>query len=711
MTEGPDSLPPSEEWCPPPGEDAPREDAGALDDADALDWAALDWAEYFDPDSGYPDGADTWLADLAAPAADEYLEQQAAAAGVGTPEAFGVGTPEAFGVGFTHRGPGAGASGGRGFASGGPLDLLEPGPVLAVFLHQVRAAGMPGLTEDEVVGVMCAARRQSSFDASVELDAISDLDRRRTATAEATGDHRGLEHVGDEVAAALTLTGRAAARLMDLAAGTARLPAVRTALAAGRIDILRAGVFADELAGLDDVTAAAVAAVVIRDAENLTTGQLRLVLRRTVLGIDPAAARKRRERAQKDARVETWSELAGTAALAGRDLPPAEVLAADKQLTADASALKAAGADGSLQYLRARVYLARLAGQPLHTLLPGPPDPDGAGGPGGFGGPGGGDGPGGGGPGSSPGTPAGGGLFPAGLKGSVNLTAPLATFLGWNGQPGDVAGYGPLDAAATRDLAAALARTDGNKWCLTLTDPDGYAVAHGCSTTSPGPPPPPGPQGAGPTATPPPRPSRPSGQPSDDQQPRPEPSDGGRAGDQDPGDRAPSARPPSARPPNTGLSRDSQAGEPPGTGPPTRTPDPDPDPDPDPLQASPPGGRAGAWLAAIDLQPLATGDCTHQRETAGYRPSPALRHLIQIRDITCTYKTCRRPATQCDLDHAVPYDQGGRTCECNLGTPCRRHHKAKQAPGWKLEQPQPGIFTWTTPSGRTYPTRPGKYPI
>jgi hypothetical protein len=634
---------------PPPGEDD-----------------GFDRAVYLDPDSGYPDGDDAWLADLAAPAADQILAEQAAAAGVGAPEAFGAG--------FTHRGPGA--AGGRGFASGGPLDTLEPGPVLGVFLARARAGGMPALTEDEVVGVMCAAERQASYDASVKLDAVTDLNRRRTATAEATGDHRALDHVGDEVAMALTLTGRAAARLMDLAAGTARLPAVRTALVAGRIDVLRAEVFADELAGLDDITAAAVAAVVIRDAENLTTGQLRVVLRRAVLGIDPAAARKRREKAQKDARVETWSELAGTAALAGRDLPPAEVLAADRQLSADASALKAAGASGSLQYLRARVYLARLSGQPLHTLLRAPPDnatpghsepgygpdgpgdsgdpdgpdePDGSGDPDGPGDPGNGGGPRRGPSGANPGPSAGGGLFPAGLKGSVNLTAPLATLLGWSGQPGDVAGYGPIDAAATRDLATALAATPGNLWCVTLTDLDGYPVAHGCTTASPGPPP---------------------------QPPRPPP--------QPPGPSGPA-------PPRSGAGppRDTQAGEP---------------------SCAELPGEAGAWLSGIDIQPLATGVCDHQREGSGYRPSAALRHLIQIRDITCSHRTCRRPATQCDLDHTVPYDQGGRTCECNLGTPCRRHHQAKQAPGWKLDQPQPGRYTWTTPSGRTYTTRPGRYP-
>ena len=64
------------------------------------------------------------------------------------------------------------------------------------------------------------------------------------------------------------------------------------------------------------------------------------------------------------------------------------------------------------------------------------------------------------------------------------------------------------------------------------------------------------------------------------------------------------------------------------------------------------------------------------------------------------------PAAVCDNDHTVPFDQGGRTCECNLGPLCRRHHRVKQARGWRLEQPVPGVFAWTTPSGRIYITGP-----
>ncbi|MHB1433296.1 MAG: HNH endonuclease, partial [Streptosporangiaceae bacterium] len=66
-------------------------------------------------------------------------------------------------------------------------------------------------------------------------------------------------------------------------------------------------------------------------------------------------------------------------------------------------------------------------------------------------------------------------------------------------------------------------------------------------------------------------------------------------------------------------------------------------------------------------------------------------------------------ARACDDDHTVPFEDGGRTCECNLAPLCRRHHQAKQAVGWHLDQPQPGVLVWTMPSGRTYTTRPTRY--
>ena len=52
-----------------------------------------------------------------------------------------------------------------------------------------------------------------------------------------------------------------------------------------------------------------------------------------------------------------------------------------------------------------------------------------------------------------------------------------------------------------------------------------------------------------------------------------------------------------------------------------------------------------------------------------------------------------------------------RNCEC-LNTPkCRHDHRLKQQPRWQVDQPTPGTFRWTTPSGRQYTTEPTRYPV
>jgi 5-methylcytosine-specific restriction endonuclease McrA len=117
------------------------------------------------------------------------------------------------------------------------------------------------------------------------------------------------------------------------------------------------------------------------------------------------------------------------------------------------------------------------------------------------------------------------------------------------------------------------------------------------------------------------------------------------------------------------------------------------------------------WLARLRIQTIPAGECDHSREVPAYRPSRSLRHLVQIAQPTCTAPSCTRPADRCDLDHVIPYDQGGRTCFCNLHPLCRKHHQAKQTPGWHLDYTGPGPAIWTLPHGRTYITRPNTYPV
>jgi len=125
----------------------------------------------------------------------------------------------------------------------------------------------------------------------------------------------------------------------------------------------------------------------------------------------------------------------------------------------------------------------------------------------------------------------------------------------------------------------------------------------------------------------------------------------------------------------------------------------------------PPATDRRAWLAAIKLTPIASETCDHHNQTAGYRPSATLRNLVKTRSPRCGFPGCRRTAWRCDDDHTIPHDQGGRTCECNLHPLCRQHHQTKQASGWHLDQPQPGVLVWTTPSGRRYTTTPEPYPV
>ena len=137
-------------------------------------------------------------------------------------------------------------------------------------------------------------------------------------------------------------------------------------------------------------------------------------------------------------------------------------------------------------------------------------------------------------------------------------------------------------------------------------------------------------------------------------------------------------------------------------GPPPREPRPPP--------AGPETPDLAAWVAGVRLQWLESGVCAHRRESASYRPPPALQHLIRVRQQLCVFPGCGRAARRCDLDHTIPYHLGGRTCECNLAPLCRKHHQAKQTQGWMLDQPEPGIMIWTTPAGRRYITYPSVYP-
>ena len=522
----------------------------------------------------YPDPADedeaVWLAGLPPDVRAEYL------AGPWT----GEGELEA--AGFLHHDH---EPSGLGFAAGGALDTLDPGPWLAKAVASTTADGHGELGESELIGVLCGWQRLISWAQAGQVITLTALTGRRKQQAAEIDRPALFDHLDDEVAAALTLTARGSDRLLSMAAGLARIGEVRAALSRGEIDWPRACLFADQLALLPADAATGIVSSLIGRAVGMTTGQLRAALARAVLAWDPDAAQRRQDAARRDAEVQVWTEPSGNAALVGRELRPSEVITANERLSEQARWLQSHGADGSLDQLRAAVFLAVLTGRSLQDLVPSDSEnarkceaaePLAA----------------------SPGSPQ--------LTGTVNLTMPMSAWLGLSDTPGELTTYGPVDAVTARQLADAM--NGGTRWCLTLTDPSGRAIGHACARTAPR------------------------------------------------------------------LSTDRCSGI--------------------------------GWAADLkdQLQLLETAPCGHGRQSGSYTPPRSLRHLIEIRQRTCSFPGCRRPARRADLDHTVPYEQGGRTCECNLAPLCRRHHRAKQAPGWQLTQPRPAEMTWRLPSGREYQT-------
>ncbi|MCV6979979.1 DUF222 domain-containing protein [Mycolicibacterium pulveris] len=89
----------------------------------------------------------------------------------------------------------------------------------------------------------------------------------------------------------------------------------------------------------------------------------------------------------------------------------------------------------------------------------------------------------------------------------------------------------------------------------------------------------------------------------------------------------------------------------------------------------------------------------------GYRPPRACQRFIRMRDLTCRFPGCDRPAQHCDIDHTIPYPTG-RTHPSNTKCLCRLHHLLKTFCGWQDTQLADGTIVWRAPSGHTYTTRP-----
>lgn len=238
-----------------------------------------------------------------------------------------------------------------------------------------------------------------------------------------------------EVRAALSLTRRAAESDVGLAWDLReRLPDVLAALREGRIDYRRACVFVRGTAHLCDEEAQAVASRALNQAEGRTTGQLRALIRRLCMEVDPAEAVRRYEEALADRKVVADPTESGTAKLTASDLPPDRVSAVMDKITRIAQSLRAAGEERTVDQLRADVFLDLLEGGQAHRVL-----------------------------------------------GTIDVRVDLATLARLDENPAELEGFGPVVA----DIARQMTERHGPQWRFTVTDGAGLAVQSGTTRRRP----------------------------------------------------------------------------------------------------------------------------------------------------------------------------------------------------------------------------------
>jgi len=630
-----------------------------------------------------------------------------------------------------------------GFEHGGAWAAAAPSAGLAAALET--AAGPQGLYESADTGALVGIVGQwaaiESWAAAGTLAALRAMTREDAEGRPLTRRRSDLpdgwnDSLNYQIAGALAMGPVSAGNLAGLAWTLGmRLPGIGRLLADGTLTKAKAKLIVQTFEPLDEGEAARAEALILGELAGKTWFQVERLAWRAALAVAPDVAERRRTQAERRrARVTLFREESGAVGLSGRDLPTAQALSGHANVLARAQQYEASGAfpDHTLGTLQALAYLhllndvtAQDAIAFARTATAEPPDnatrdvddeddedsggeddsgtnargnahsdghddegpDDDGGGPGGGdpggGDPGDGDGPGGGnagdsgdrgddgrsGGGSGPdGDDSGhGGLGGAGGRAALpEVAAPLATLQKRAERAGETRLLGPLDPALTRDLAEAAARSPHSRWGVTIVDDHGYAIGHGIA-----------------------RPRR-----------------GRRHSPQPPGPafhslparvnitvtetllRQLAAQPRSGAPPGDWELAPRTAGD--GDG---------------PWVLTLPGGRE--LTVRFDVVP--THACDHRYQVNGYEPGDRLRRLVQVRDHECTFPPCSRPADESDFEHAIPYDQGGRTDACNAGARSRRCHQVKQMRGWKVTQPRPGWHEWTTPTGRTYVQEPWRY--
>ena len=467
-----------------------------------------------------------------------------------------------------------------------------------------------------------------------------------------------FEAAVDEIRAELVLTRRSAGDELANAVAVASMPRVMQALSDGAIDRVRAIRFADGCTDLTGEQTEVLLDELLPDAGQRTGTELADRIQKVAIALDPAWAQRRYTQALREQPVVGYLNRDGSAVLTGQNLPADDAALAGARVDALADAAKRAGAKARIDLLRATVFLgllnARFHGMTQQAIVadlvrqfpkksepaqepaaeptpkaaaleptaptdaqPAPAEP-------------------------APAEPAPVESAPvepvesapaASSAGEpvagVHLRVGLASLLGLDDQPGEIAGMGNVPAPVARRLARRQRRAE---WRYAILDQHGRWLFDGITRR------------------------RPRGR--------------------QPGRRA-------GRRVSGGIVELHV---------------------PLTLLTNPETARAHPHWAGV-LADLTTHYAAQapieQDPTARYAGRP-LRRRQQTRFQRCTFRGCRRPATDCDLDHEREHRRGGQTEDANLSPDCTHDHQLKTNRGWRVTRRNQHTLIWISPLGRKH---------
>ncbi|WP_181073414.1 HNH endonuclease signature motif containing protein [Rathayibacter sp. AY1A3] len=95
-------------------------------------------------------------------------------------------------------------------------------------------------------------------------------------------------------------------------------------------------------------------------------------------------------------------------------------------------------------------------------------------------------------------------------------------------------------------------------------------------------------------------------------------------------------------------------------------------------------------------------------------PPPRMRLALQLRDRTCRFSGCTRPAATAEADHTLEWRHGDATALDNLASLCVAHHHVRHGDRWTYTLHPDGSADWTTPRAAAWspvhPIRPRRQP-